>query len=1711
MRLEDTTTLYAQAGGIRQIRNITITSTEIKCLIDGKHRLDSTTVNAVCAKLQADAEESGDAPRWCVFSSWLGPLVMGKVREGGPYGSILEHVKAAVSDGESHTLLAKTLWMIPLCSFKKPEHWVLGWIDFTWSKIGIFDSTAEEASSYWAEPLLLEIIDQVYTVLQKPHVQWDDGSWPRKLESPVRLQRQFDDWSCGLFVIMALKALGDSEDGDIEKLAVGNHKLTDVQESSVRLVLDIPIIRPAMDEDHVYDEGEVEFEENMEGILVEASLHQDEESSMEVPIVRAQGVDIQVVQQSNRLETGSKEEVDSVGAETNMDVCVSLPQKRRAHDAFFGDETLDVKRLRKTRTTVTERKRVLEGDEWVKSFTATSVKCNGCNKTIQLNKRDNRQYDTHGWDEHKTTCPPIAGKELIRVRQKPEIPLPNNDPKQNNITSFFKRRTDKDKSGVSSRISNDQVPVPSFPGASSESNSLESSKLNRSADVAKSKIQYEYRLTKPTLPMTQYLSQAATSNIGSSHSKCKPSTPPPTVLCIHLTGADYDDYIALVSTREFGGISVTFVARVIRQLFPYKKLKVLGDRSNPSPLDIQPIDSSMIPPDGNIEHERLKWTPSEHHRVDEVLRGWARWVVDYDNKCIKSTNCDKTTSNVNGVCDSCQAIASDESFKRSVRRKKHEASLSPDERLVLLQQRQKYANSDGIRGIAITTLQAKLKDRNPEDCFLRLFKSGSAGLLKNYERFVDVCEVLEDWVAREHSGNPNAKYGVRYKPNYINFMMVMRGLGQNSNRQFEIYSATFCGPSSRHLRSLMARSTDSLKNPALTYENVARVKRYADSISYCGPILVAGDNTKVKKRLNFSNDYGAHVLGTTYELSEVEVDNAADIDEIVNRTTKNNAFATQVRAIIAKIPLPGSPSIVLALIATNGTENANLIHEHHLVLQKMAAALGLPLIALAADGAASELSAQFMMDSVQSEMPPLVYDFPLYGIHLSAPVFRNTGPLISITDPPHARKTARNQPQYGTHTASLGTGYLVNQSLVDLFETSTAGLVFRDVNNVDKQDDGAARRLFHAEALLASTETNENNIASIKSGFEGTFSYLFVLGSLFEAWMNPSMGVHDRVLAALRARFWLHYWRRHIQDLCARFPDLYTMSKSFISPASFHIFNRLCDTLVLLALAYATHYPNEPFCIWLFATDFVEHFFGIARQLLPNFSYAEFVKMTQHIMVRQRILESGLIKFRRERTSAVGYIFNDDLDMKKLTYSPSGTSNMPTNSSLTPSELNKLVKIAHDEAVRICRDILHIPVPPLQPEQPLILTPLGAATKAKKKPTGSIISEAVPPIEEYASSDDDEGEDESDDEGDNSDSEQPSIQQSNTSGDGGVSFNIDHAVARASKETARYSALCQDLDAVVEEAGLTDGDLALPSPTTLKVYPTPTLTVLQIQASKLLDPISRKASIDQIIGARKSWQSGTGTKSERIVRVSKKYTVLDKVVGSEKEVRKIKPDEASHRLRIAQETNTEFKKQEAKKTRQLRWQTAVEQLRNDLRFPIKDIPHLAERNVTVLHKLKRHSFLIMRTSTRYYIGEVLDIYKKGQNSRYGSINTSSTLQEISWLSLRVYLMLQVGMINGESYDQDSSSSDGGDSTPDFSCTGGGKAKYHLHTHAPVHHVVYHLGANAMTGPFQKKALTPLAASRWAALNQAMAKSVIEKAMPALTIRIPGSRIAKTLS
>jgi hypothetical protein len=81
-----------------QIWGTSIISKDYDCLLKGKHKVQSTIMNAFGAQLQNVAYEEG-FKNFAIFSSWLGPLQSGQVAPGSmaTYGLLLFSCDCAVT------------------------------------------------------------------------------------------------------------------------------------------------------------------------------------------------------------------------------------------------------------------------------------------------------------------------------------------------------------------------------------------------------------------------------------------------------------------------------------------------------------------------------------------------------------------------------------------------------------------------------------------------------------------------------------------------------------------------------------------------------------------------------------------------------------------------------------------------------------------------------------------------------------------------------------------------------------------------------------------------------------------------------------------------------------------------------------------------------------------------------------------------------------------------------------------------------------------------------------------------------------------------------------------------------------------------------------------------------------------------------------------------------------------------------------------------------------------------------------------------------------------------------------------------------------------------------------------------------------------------------------------------------------------------------
>lgn len=255
-------------------------------------------------------------------------------------------------------------------------------------------------------------------------------------------------------------------------------------------------------------------------------------------------------------------------------------------------------------------------------------------------------------------------------------------------------------------------------------------------------------------------------------------------------------------------------------------------------------------------------------------------------------------------------------------------------------------------------------------------------------------------------------------------------------------------------------------------------------------------------------------------------------------------------------------------------------------------------------------------------------------------------------------------------------------------------------------------------------------------------------------------------------------------------------------------------------------------------------------------------------------------------------------------------------------------------------------------------------------------------------------------------------------GDGG-----SRSVALAAHDTARYSALCEDYDNAAEEA---ESDSIVFGPPLPSSPPgTNRAPAIPINPRSEIIDGHGKLSIKLMVEARLHWQSGTTTRSQKTFKIDSKYALsrISRGIGLEgnddTEPEKMTQQEASQRVRIAQDGNSEVEISQPRKARELRWKSIAKTLQqlvnqNGEFIFINNVftnglasvlPNISAKNVHQLNPLSVGSFGLMWNGTRFYIGEILDVYKKGTNSRYGSIEDSSTASGLSYLSLRVYLPL----------------------------------------------------------------------------------------------------------
>lgn len=266
------------------------------------------------------------------------------------------------------------------------------------------------------------------------------------------------------------------------------------------------------------------------------------------------------------------------------------------------------------------------------------------------------------------------------------------------------------------------------------------------------------------------------------------------VTCKHLHGPKYDKYILRTETWSLGGISPQLHAQLVHQILHYKKHPSLKSSSliGTSTILQLKLETLGVPDHGNEAVAGRNWTEVEQKRVNDVLKKWAHWEVNFVHRFVHSTACKEMTENHTKICDACRELARDESLKCSIccvsprsysmlqcgglliisqMQKNEEVKRSDNEQHKIYKAHEKYAPctfrdvearnlSDCLKDKAIFNAHIELQRGNTVGCFLQLYSAAVDGKLDNHCTFTDLCSVLKDHVHCQTSSNSNLKFGI---------------------------------------------------------------------------------------------------------------------------------------------------------------------------------------------------------------------------------------------------------------------------------------------------------------------------------------------------------------------------------------------------------------------------------------------------------------------------------------------------------------------------------------------------------------------------------------------------------------------------------------------------------------------------------------------------------------------------------------------------------------------------------------------------------------------------------------------------------------------------------------------------------------------------------------------------------------------------------------
>ncbi|CAG8682067.1 5158_t:CDS:2, partial [Cetraspora pellucida] len=246
-------------------------------------------------------------------------------------------------------------------------------------------------------------------------------------------------------------------------------------------------------------------------------------------------------------------------------------------------------------------------------------------------------------------------------------------------------------------------------------------------------------------------------------------------------------------------------------------------------------------------------------RLNDELSARSKWKIDQKCLCIRSSECETYTDQIERVCGKCFLLTKDQVFKNALSKpvpKPENRHFTPK----LYFKSNPLLKFLGNLDIKELWTSVSYTNENTIPFWLKLAEKGLNGAFESQSTFKELCEIMIQ-ISQCEDHNKGVQ-NLKYSEEITNFMAILSSL--------------------KHM-----------SDTSICLENMTHFKRLADSMNYNGPVIAMTDNTKLHPRLSYSANLGC-IIGSIFSLDQTRVEDYDEVKTVIQNVISNNAIAKQV-------------------------------------------------------------------------------------------------------------------------------------------------------------------------------------------------------------------------------------------------------------------------------------------------------------------------------------------------------------------------------------------------------------------------------------------------------------------------------------------------------------------------------------------------------------------------------------------------------------------------------------------------------------------------------------------------------------------------------------------------------------------------------------------------------------------------------------------------